>query len=160
MSKPFKVSAAYEYVSSFTGTVLAASATQIVFTPLNFAKPDGPPPGAPNDAVPAMPAHEILITNPTANVLKLAVADVNQAGSANGMKVYPSMEGQQVASMKPLFIHPADLPAISAGNEIIVPANCIAFPIKVRAYGLTIQAVSADAAGVSIQAYWPINLLA
>ncbi len=157
MSKPFKVAQAFDFISVWNGTV-GTSPTQIAFVPSNFPAVGKVPPGAPSIAVPVLVAHEILISNPSTAVLSIAVGDVASAGSSLGVKTYASMDGGQISSMKPMYLDPTTLPAIAAGNTITVPPGVTAFPIRVRAYGITIEA-AASAAGVSIQAYGPISLL-
>jgi hypothetical protein len=155
-SSPRKVAQAFDFIAAWNGTVDTGSSTQIAFTPINY-KAATVPPNAPGRAVAVIPAFEIIISNPSTESLQVAVGDVVSAG-LGALALYPSMDGGQVSRMKPVFLDPESLPAITSGNMIVVPPGAIAFPIRVRAYGLTITAVSANAANVSIQAYGPISL--
>lgn len=155
-SSPRKVAQAFDFFSAWNGTVDSGSATQIPFTPINY-KAAPAPPNAPGGSVAVIPAFEILISNPSAESLQVAVGDCVTAGLGS-MTLTPSVDGGQVARMKPVYLETTTLPAIGEGNVITIPPGALDYPIRVRAYGITIQALNANAANVSVVAYGPISL--
>jgi hypothetical protein len=154
-SSPRKVAQAFDFFSAWNGSVSNTAPTQIAFTPVNY-KAAPAPPNAPGGSVPVIPAFEILISNPSAESLQVAIGDAVTAGMGS-LVLTPSMDGGQVSRMKPVYLNPTTLPAID-DNFIVVPPGALDYPIRVRAYGITIQAVTGAAANVSVVAYGPISL--
>jgi hypothetical protein len=159
MSQPRKVAQAFEHYASWTGTVTSGSSTQIAFVPIDAgAAASGPPVGASGAAKPVLIGHEILISNPGSNALLVTPATVQSGGAtAAGGDAYNAWPPAG-SNQKPMWVDPTTFPAVTATNSIVVPAGAIAYPIRVRAVGITIKAASGDVTP-SVAAYGPLSLL-
>lgn len=148
--KPFNVASAMDWHAIYNGSLAQNATAQIAFTPVGYSAP-GPPAGAPGGAKAALVAHEILVTNPGTFAIEIAVGADAQGGP---MVVY-----RPNSVREPAWIDPTTLPAVSAANKIIVPAGAIAFPIRVKALGITISSPN-GATTPSVQAYGPLSIQA
>lgn len=150
MSQPRKVANTFDWHAIWSGSIAEGASQQIAFVPVGY-KADGPPAGAADGAVPCLIGHEILITNPASSSsdLHIAVAAANSPGVGQWLPFQ--------STMKPGYVDPTTFPVPDDTNTIIVPIGAIAFPIRVRAFGITISSPNGDSAP-SLVAYGPLSL--
>lgn len=151
MSQPSKIAQSFEHYAVWDGSIAQNGTAQIAFTPVDAgASASGPPQGASGSAVPVLIAHEILISNPGASAIEVTPVGVQSSDAYSSWLPYQS-------TMRPMYVDPTTFPAVSSSNRIIVPAGAIAFPIRVRAVGITISS-PIGATTPSVAAYGPLSL--
>lgn len=158
MGNPRKVAQTFDHYAVWTGAIGANASQQIAFVPIDGgAALSGAPPGASSTAVPCLVAHEILISNPGGPDILVTPATLQNSGGGSGPDAFDSWPPTS-SNMKPFWVDPTTFPAPTASNSIIVPAGAIAFPIRVKSYGITIKAANGAVTGISVAAYGPLSL--